>query len=105
MVRTAVVPERPVLVSGGSGVRVRLFVTLVSAALLAVALAFVLEYLAGKVRSPEKLEGMLGVEPLGVVPGWRAQRGGGKYEAVMLRRPTTVYAEAYRQMVARLEPF
>ena len=105
VVRTAEVPEEPVLLSGGSGVTVRLFMTLLSAALLAVALAFVLEYLAGKVRSPEKLEGVLGVEPLGVVPGWRTQRGGGKYEAVTLRRATTVYAEAYRQMVARLQPF
>ena len=100
IVRPAAVPSAPVPVSSGG----RSYTQMVLAVLGAAMLAFALEYMAGKVRSPEKLEGALGYEPLGVVPGWR-RRGEDECEIVTLKRPTTVHAEAYRQMVAMLEPF
>ena len=59
--------------------------------------AFLLEALLDRVRTPERLEALGGRKVLGVVPGWRSRKVG-QYVPVLAQRPSSRYAEAYRQM-------
>ncbi|MBI2867646.1 MAG: polysaccharide biosynthesis tyrosine autokinase [Chloroflexi bacterium] len=60
------------------------------------ALGFGLEFLLDRVRSPERLRLVSGRKPLGVVPAWSASKRL-RYVPIILRRPHTKNAEAYRR--------
>ena len=102
IIRQAAVPESPLPVRAGGGPGRQGLVLLVAGVLAALFFAFALEHLADRVRTPEKLKSLTGMEPLAVVPGW-PRRKVGPHQPVSLALPKTRYAEAYREMMARLQ--
>ena len=99
MVRRASAPStaNPVYTGGGSNT-----LAVVVALAVALLLAFALEWLLDRVRSPERLESLAGKKPLGVIPRW-SPRIAPNYESIMVKLPHSRYAEAYRQVVVALQ--
>ncbi|MBI4236041.1 MAG: polysaccharide biosynthesis tyrosine autokinase [Chloroflexi bacterium] len=91
-------PGSPVFPRTRSDVFLAVFVGI----LLAVVVAFVLEYLHDTVQSGERLQQRFGVVNLGTLPAW-PQKEIGRFELWIRARPSSGYAEALRHIRSSLQ--
>jgi len=96
LVRPAVTADKIAPTPGADAVK-----ALLSGAVFGLGLAFLLEVIDKRARSEEEIERRLGLPLLGRIP--RPPRFARKKKLVMLRDPTSSYAEAFRQLASNLE--
>lgn len=83
-------------------IRQNVIISVIAGLILAIIIAFVLENLGDRVRSPEEISRRFGVTALGTIFQW-TQQDAGTDELVLWKAPSSTYAESFRQVRANVQ--